>query len=141
MQAVTTAEALSQQGLRGDRYSSDLGHWQSLEGCQATLISAQELRSARKKSSAAVIESLDSGGHRRNLVIDGLQSKQLEGKTFRIGTAIFRYHKPRPPCGYIDQVAVGGIGKALSHCSGICIHVVSSGRINVGDAVEILDSA
>ena len=52
---------------------------------------------------------------------------------------MFHYVKPRPPCGYLDQVASKGMGKALSHYSGICVHVVSGGRLAVGDTVTLLD--
>lgn len=139
MQAVADIEALQGSGLQGDRYCSDAGHWQSIEGCQVTLISEHDLHSAKHKTSPQIEAELDSGGHRRNLVIDGIKTKQLEGKSFRIGSAVFQYDKPRPPCGYIDQVAGKGMGKALSHYSGICIKVVRSGRLAVGDILSILE--
>lgn len=141
MQPVADIEALQGCGLQGDRYYSDAGHWQSIEGCQVTLITEHDLRSAQRKTSPQIEAELNNGGHRRNLVIDGIKTKQLEGKSFRIGSAVFRYDKPRPPCGYIDQVAGKGMGKALSHYSGICIRVVSSGRLVVGDVLSILDRA
>lgn len=141
MRSVDSIEAVEGGGLQGDRYSADAGHWQSIEGCQVTLITEHELRSAKHKTSIQIKTELDSGGHRRNLVIDGLKTKQLEGKSFRIGSAVFRFDKPRPPCGYIDQVAGSGMGRALRHNSGICIKVITSGHLTVGDVVTILPSA
>jgi len=140
MQALTCAEAVSGRGLQGDRYCAGTGHWLSIEACQVTLITAHDLQQAVKNTSPLIHKELDSGGHRRNLVIDGLKTRQLEGRYFRIGSAVFRYDKPRPPCGYIDQVVGKGMGRALSHNSGICIRVVSGGTLTVGDAVVILDN-
>ena len=138
MRSVDAVEAISGRGLRGDRYSEDRGHWKSIDGCQVTLITEHDLEQA-KKTEVELREGLDNGSHRRNLVIKGLKTKNLEGKEFRIGTAVFRYDKPRPPCAYLDQIAGKGICRALSHHSGVCLRVVSGGRLTVGDAVEIID--
>ena len=140
MQALTCVEAVSGSGLQGDRYCTGTGHWLSIEACQVTLITAHDLQQAVKNTTTHIQKELDTGGHRRNLVIDGLKTRELEGRSFGIGSAVFRYDKPRPPCGYIDQVAGKGMGRALSHNSGICIRVVSGGVLTVGDAVVILDN-
>ncbi|MDH3514531.1 MAG: sulfurase, partial [Gammaproteobacteria bacterium] len=95
MNSVNAIEAMANRGLQGDRYSEDRGHWKSIDGCQVTLITEHDLEQA-KKAGVEFPEGLDHGSHRRNLVIAGLKTKQLEGKDFRIGTAVFRYAKPRP---------------------------------------------
>ncbi len=138
MHRTDSIEAVEGHGLQGDRYCADKGHWQSIEGCQVTLITEHDLRSARNKTSLEIELALANGGHRRNLVIGGLKTKQLEGKSFRIGDAVFHYDKPRPPCGYIDTVSGKGMGRALSHYSGVCIKVVTGGRLTVGDTVTFL---
>jgi MOSC domain-containing protein YiiM len=140
MKPVSTIEAVANRGLKGDRYCDDRGHWKSIDGCQVTLITEHDLGRA-KKTEVEFREALDYGSHRRNLVIAGLKTKNLEGKKFRIGTAVFRYDKPRPPCAYLDQIAGKGMCRALSHNSGICIRVVSSGKLAVGDAVETIEPA
>jgi MOSC domain-containing protein YiiM len=137
MKSVSTIEAVANRGLKGDRYCDDRGHWKSIDGCQATLITEHDLEQA-KKTEVEFRDALDNGSHRRNLVVAGLKTKNLEGKEFRIGTAVFRYDKPRPPCAYLDQIAGKGMCRALSHNSGICLRVVSGGGLAVGDAVEIM---
>lgn len=137
MKSVSTIEAVASRGLKGDRYCDDRGHWKSIDGCQVTLITEHDLEQA-KKSEVEFREALDNGSHRRNLVIAGLKTKHLEGKEFRIGTAVFRYDKPRPPCAYLDQIAGKGMCRALSHNSGVCIRVITGGTLAVGDAVEIM---
>ena len=133
MQSISTVTAVQDRGLQGDRYHDDTGHWQLLEGCQVTLITEYELEKAGKRSDV----KLDDGGHRRNLLVAGIKPKDLEDKRFRIGEAVFVYHKPRPPCGYIDRVSSPGMGRTLSHYSGICIRVVHSGLLQVNDSIEI----
>ena len=140
MNSVNTIEAIANRGLKGDRYSEDRGHWKSIDSCQVTLITEHDLEQA-KKTEVEFREGLEHGSHRRNLVIAGLKTKHLEGKQFRIGTAVFRYDKIRPPCAYLDQIAGNGMCRALSHNSGICIRVVSRGTLTVGDTVEIIEQA
>lgn len=141
MRSIKATEAIQDRGLQGDRYSEDKGHWKSLDGCQVTLITEHELTRAKTGTRPAFQTALDNGSHRRNLVIDGLKTKKLEGQRFRIGSAVFSYEKVRPPCGYLDQVAGQGMCRALSHQSGICIRVVNGGRLAVGDAVEVIEQA
>ncbi len=139
MRSVNATEAISNRGLQGDRYSEDRGHWKSIDGCQVTLIAEHDLTQAKKGTEAEFQQSLDNGSHRRNLVIAGLKTKNLEGRKFRIGDAVFSYDKPRPPCAYLDKITGKGMCRALGHRSGVCIRVVSDGKLTVGDAVEIID--
>ena len=141
MRSINSAEAISGRGLQGDRYSEDMGHWKSIDGCQITLITKHDLMQAKKGTKAEFQQALDDGSHRRNLVIDKLKTKNLEGRKFRIGTAVFSYDKPRPPCAYLDKISGKGMCRALSHHSGVCLRVVSGGKLTVGDTVEIIDKA
>ena len=138
MQSVNSVKAISDRGLEGDRYSDDKGHWKSIEGCQVTLTCEHDINNAVKGASTLIGESILQGGHRRNLVINGLKISALEEKSFEIGDAIFFYEKKRPPCAYIDQIAGQGMCKALRHHSGICIKVIRSGDIAVGDVINII---
>ena len=139
MQSIDSVEAIGQRGLKGDRYSEDRGHWKSIDGCQVTLIAEDDLEQAKKGADPELQKNLGHGSHRRNLVISGLKTKHLEGKHFRIGEAVFRYDKPRPPCAYLDKISGKGMSRALGHHSGVCIRVVTGGRFAVGDAVEVID--
>ncbi|WP_372521739.1 MOSC domain-containing protein [Sulfuricaulis sp.] len=139
MRSVNATETISNRGLQGDRYSEDRGHWKSIDGCQVTLITEHDLTQAKKGTEAKFQQALDNGSHRRNLVIAGIKTKNLEGRKFRIGTAIFRYDKPRPPCAYLDKITGKGMCRALSHNSGVCLRVVGGGKLAVGDTIEIID--
>lgn len=130
-----TALALEHRGLEGDRYALQRGYWKVIEACELTLISERDIQRAIRRGGSL---RLQQGAHRRNLVIADLSTSTLSGKEFAIGEAAFHYHKPRPPCGYLDQVEGRGLAKALGRNSGICIQVIRSGVIRVGDPLTLL---
>lgn len=136
MRSVESAQTLLGQGVEGDRYALKKGYWKVTEACEVTLISERGLQRARRRQAP---DSLELGSHRRNLVISGLSCGDLQGQTFQIGEAVLRYHKPRPPCGYLDQIESKGLAKALGSDSGVCLKVIRSGMIRVGDSVQLLD--
>ena len=134
MQIVDSIYAVSDKGLQGDRYFNGTGYWDPVEGCQVTLITEHDLKLASRGNQL----KMDQGQHRRNLVIRGIKTSTLKDKQFQIGEAIFEYQKPRPPCGYLNQIEGKGMAKALSYNSGICIKVIRSGTVRVNDQLTIL---
>ena len=135
MQSLTEAQALAGQGLAGDRYALGKGHWHPVEACQLTLITEQELAWAESRAGRPLGWSF----HRRNLVVAGLMPKHLREQRLQIGEALFVWHRPRPPCGYLDRVSGAGMARALGKGSGSCLRVLSSGLIRIGDPVLVLD--
>lgn len=135
MMSVKSVLAISEGGLQGDRYVNGTGFWKLTDSCQVTLISVRDLEIAEGRSSL----EFDHGNHRRNLVISGMRTRSLEGRTFRIGDAILKYQKPRPPCGYLDKIQGQGMARALGKHSGICLEVLRSGRLAVGDKVNLIN--
>jgi Uncharacterized protein conserved in bacteria len=84
---------------------------------------------------------LSAGQHRRNLVTSGIELEALLEATFRIGDAVFRGTRRRPPCAYLDTVAEpSGIANALTERGGICADVVEEGDIETGDRVKIVEA-
>ena len=134
MDAVSSIAAVKNEGLEGDRYQTKKGFWDPVEGCQVTIITIHEITRAQKKAPV----SLELGEHRRNLVLTNIHPKKLIGRTIQIGEAVFQYMKPRPPCGYLDQLVIKGTAKALGKGSGFCFKVIKSGHFKVGDNVYIL---
>lgn len=139
MQSVASSQALADVGLQGDRYSEVRGFWKATDACQVTLISEDDINKAKQHCTSILKKKLDNGIHRRNLVIEGIKTKQLQGKTFRIGEAIFRYQKPRPPCAYLEKIEGKGISRALGKHSGVCLFVIKSGTLSIGDVLEIIE--
>lgn len=133
MRTQPFAKAIAGGGLAGDRYHLGTGHWHPVESCAVTLISEDDLQRARRRLDV----SLDQGRHRRNLVVAGLRTRDLEGRRFRIGSVVFAWQKPRPPCGYLNQVTGDNLAKALGHNSGVCVQVIEGGVIRVGDELQL----
>jgi len=138
MHKMETVEALAGQGLQDDRYAENQGFWKATDACQVTLISETELQQAGKRLNSVQQAELAAGKHRRNLVISGVHSKHLEKQQFRIGSAVFEYDKPRPPCAYLETLTSQGMLKALARRSGVCLKVITSGYLKVGDEIVLM---
>jgi MOSC domain-containing protein YiiM len=134
MQSVQQVEVISNGGLAGDRYHTNNGYWHRVESCTITLISEHDLQQATKRGG-----QVNNGEHRRNLVIEGIKTKGLKGKRFQMGEATFVWHRPRPPCGYINKLMKQNLTKALGLNSGVCLQAEQGGSIRVGDVLKILD--
>ncbi|WP_462320572.1 MOSC domain-containing protein [Halochromatium sp.] len=133
MRSCDQALAQVDAGLADDRYAVGRGFWRLTDGCQVTLIHAEDLARAQRRHGL----SLDAGQHRRNLVVTGLARTELRNREIRIGDALFEWHRLRPPCGYLDRIAGPGTAKALGRQSGHCLRVRKSGLIKVGNPVNV----
>ncbi len=131
MQHRESIEVIAGRGLAGDRYCLGTGHWHPVESCGVTLISEDDLLRARRRLDVR----LDHGRHRRNLVVTGLRTADLQGRRFRIGPVLFAWQRPRPPCGYLNQITGENLARALRANSGICLDTLEGGVIRVGDAL------
>lgn len=134
MRSCDQVLAVSGRGLADDRYALGRGFWRVTDGCQVTLICAEDLARAQRRHGV----SLDAGQHRRNLVVSGLARTELRHRELSIGEAVFAWHRVRPPCGYLDRVSGRGMAKALGRQAGHCLRVRTGGLIKVGDRVELV---
>ncbi len=135
MRPVVAAHAVAGRGLSGDRYGEGRGSGTGWDECQLTLIAAEDLEDARMRFGVGVL----AGEHRRNLVTRGLGFALLEGRRFRIGSAVLAYDRPRPPCRYIATLTVPAMTEALAGRGGICARILTGGRIAVGDPIELIE--
>jgi MOSC domain-containing protein YiiM len=134
MRPVDEVEAVAGTGLVGDRYAERTGYWTDVDECQVTLIEAEALDSISTSSGVAV----QHGEHRRNVVVRDVELRSLAGARFTIGSASFEYDRPRPPCRYIESLTQPGMTRALAaRRGGICVRVVESGVVRVGDTLEV----
>lgn len=123
-------------GLAGDRYQAGTGHY-NLDTCEVTLVEREALQRVHE----AYGLDLSAGQHRRNLVTSGVAVEDLLEATFRIGDAVLRGTRRRPPCAYLDHVAdPPGIASALKERGGICAAVVEPGEMRVGDGLELVEA-
>lgn len=135
MQRVEAVECLPGLGLAGDRYAEGTGHWIKTDGCQLTLITAEGLLRAGRRSGLGFAD----GEHRRNLVVSGIPQAAYHKREVRIGEVVLGFHRLRPPCGYLDRVYRPGAAKGLGKEAGIGLRVLTGGCLHVGDEVEVID--
>lgn len=143
MQSVTQIRVL-REGLEGDRYATGRGHWIKTDNCPVTLSRAEDLKGRRSDPPGKVGDRAGgrfaNGEHRRNLVVSGIPIQAYRGRHLRIGEVLFRYQRPRPPCGYLERLLWRGAAKSLGKGAGIGLTVVEPGVIRVGDRAELIDS-
>jgi MOSC domain-containing protein YiiM len=134
MRALEEIEAIAGAGLAGDRYAAGMGHWRRTDGCEVTLVTAEDMERASRRSGIPFA----AGEHRRNLVVRGIPLVAFRRRRVRIGEVLLEFHRLRPPCGYLDRLYRPGAGKALGQGAGIGLRVLRGGRLRLGDAVEVL---
>ncbi len=134
MRRIDEIEAVRGQGLAGDRYATGQGHWRSTDSCQLTLVTAEDLRRAERRSGL----DFSAGQHRRNLVVSGIPLDAFRRSRVHIGDVELGFHRLRPPCGYLDRVFSRGAGKALGRGAGVGLKVVVGGVLRAGDAVRLI---
>ena len=122
-------------GVAGDRYCRGAGHFQ-LDACAVTLVAAEAIAAARAETGIDVSD----GRHRRNVAVDGFGTGRdaLLETDLRVGEALLRPTRRRPPCAHVEALAgEDGLAAALRDRGGLCCDVVEPGRVAVDDAVVI----
>lgn len=124
-----TVLASTTEGLVGDRYAG-----RSMQR-QVTLLQYEHL---------AVIGALlgqppvDATRLRRNLVVAGVNLLALKHRSFRIGDAVLEFTGACHPCSRMEtELGAGGYNAVRGH-GGITARVTGSGRLQLGDPVQVL---
>jgi len=136
MELVESADVVTGEGIRGDRYGAGVGAAQFLgrrkPENEVTLI-AQEAIEAANDEFNYTIEHLDT---RRNLLTTGVRLNELIGKTFCVGAVVLKGLERCEPCGYLEKRTFVGIKAALKGRGGLRCCVVRGGVMRVGDAIS-----
>lgn len=122
--------AIVERGLAGDhRIDKTPG-----SGRQVTIISAEFIaQTAHFLGRDDISPSL----LRRNLVISGINLHALRHQQFTIGDALFEAGALCHPCSRMEEaLGKGGVAAMLGH-GGLCCRILRSGRITVGDTVQV----
>lgn len=127
MLEVDAVEALTEKGLRGDRYKSASGK----RGI--TLIQAEHLPAiAALSGHDAVLPSQ----LRRNVLVSGIALIALKDREFRIGDLLLQGTGPCEPCSMMEAALGPGGYNAMRGHGGICARVVQGGVLHIGDEVR-----
>jgi MOSC domain-containing protein YiiM len=132
--AVDEIKAVAGKGLEGDRYYKLAGTFSKKEGPQreVTLIEVEALEAMERDHNI----KFRLGDSRRNIVTRGVPLNHLIDEEFEVGEAVFLGIKLCHPCGYLEDMTVPGIRKALANRGGLNAQIVSGGLIRPGDAVR-----
>jgi MOSC domain-containing protein YiiM len=125
-------------GIVGDRYYSGDGHFAPYDTCPVTLLAWEDIVEIDEEFGI----DLSDGRHRRNVVTRGVEPTELLDVTFRLGEAMLRGTRRRPPCAHVEQLAgEDGVSESLGDGrAGICADVVDGGAVAVGDSIEIVEA-
>jgi MOSC domain-containing protein YiiM len=121
MTSVTSAKAIENLGLEGDR------HAKAGSKRQVLLVEAETLEKV----------GLRVGDVRENITTRGIALMELPiGTRLRIGEVLFELTVECEPCNFMDQLRPG-LKETLKGQRGMLARVVQSGTLSVGDAVFI----
>ena len=121
MEPVTSAKAIENLGLEGDR------HAKANSKRQVLLVEAETLDKV----------GLRAGDVRENITTHGIALMELPiGTRLRIGEALFELTIECEPCNLMDQLRPG-LKETLKGQRGMLAQVMQSGTLSVGDAVFI----
>jgi hypothetical protein len=124
---VESSEALSGQGLAGDRYAMGEGTFSARGvGYELTLVEAEVLDEI----------ALSWEDARRNIVTTGIRLNALVGKRFRVGPVECVGRRLAEPCAHLESLARPGLLRPLVHRGGLRADILFSGTISIGDEVS-----
>lgn len=122
-------EALTDRGLRGDRYAEAANRKSS--AYQLTLIEIENIQAFAKTS------GLPLAPHepRRNLVTKGIALNDLCGKRFRVGDVELEGLELCEPCGKFAKRTHPTVVRFFVHKGGLKVRIIQGGIIRVGDTI------
>ena len=128
MTEVESAEAVTEGGLRGDRYKGGSGK----RGI--TLIQAEHLPVIAALAGHALTPAL----LRRNVVVSGIPLIALKDRQFRIGDVVLQGTESCDPCSRMETALGAGGYNAMRGMGGLCARIISGGNFRLGDQVVAL---
>ena len=130
MVSLAEVEALTECGLRGDRYTAPENR--KSPDYQVTLIEVGNIEAFSKAS------GLPLAPHepRRNLVTTGVSLNELCGRHFHVGKVELEGLELCEPCGTFAKRTHPQVVRLFVHKGGLRARIVRGGIIRVGDIVE-----
>ena len=134
MKKVEQLNALTGQGLEGDRYFLGTGTYSKKPepGRQVTLIKSEVLEWLRDEFDITVKPEES----RRNVLTRGIEINDLVGTEFSVGPVRLRAHRLTRPCRYLENLlGQPGLYNELWDNGGISCEILSDGIIKEGDII------
>lgn len=131
MVELQSCEITCQDGLVGD--------FRGRPGArQVTVLALEDWQAATSE----LEQDLAWTTRRANLLVDGISLEAKQDAIIRIGGVVLKIRGECDPCGRMDESSAG-LQDALrpNWRGGVCCQVLSGGTIQVGDAVELRQTA
>ena len=103
---------------------------------QVTLIETEQIA---EHAAMLGLQSIPAGAVRSNIETTGIDLISLVGREVQIGGAVLLLYAPRDPCEKMDAICQGLRERMLNSRQGVMAEVRRSGRIQVGDHIEVLE--
>jgi len=137
MKKVKLAQLEAGKGMVGDRYYNEKGTFSKklagLPDKELTLIELEQVDSFNQQYGF----NFTCGDFRRNIVTQGVNLNQLEGKLFTLGGIRLRGVRLCEPCAHLANIMVPEIMPALVHKTGLRAQIVESCIIKLGDTLAV----
>ena len=133
MKSVHQVEAITERGLKGDRYEIGTGSYSRSKGYRdVTLMEVEALWNFYRKTGIDLHPSLT----RRNLLTQGVVLSNLIGARFSIGPVTFLGLRLCPPCFHLAKmIGIPDILKELAYSGGVYARILNGGSLGVGDEI------
>ncbi|HEX5348120.1 MAG TPA: MOSC domain-containing protein [Pseudonocardiaceae bacterium] len=141
--SVSEVRAVCGRGLEGDRHYRHAAGIEMPTGrpsrrgprssCDVTLIEIEALAALEQECGI----TLSPGESRRNILTRGISLYLLVGQQFHVGQVRLHGIKLSRPCAHLERLTQPGVVKGLVHRAGLRAEIIESGRIRVGDRIEV----
>jgi hypothetical protein len=141
MLSVDVLDLEAGKGVVGDRYTLGTGHLVEivkelgLTGERNVSMFEQETMEALARDHGIV---LAPGAHRRNITTVGVPLNHLIGHRFRVGEVLLEGCKSAQPCKHLEDVVGQSVTHLLINRGGLHCRLLRSGRVHVGDVIELV---
>jgi len=130
MLSLSSVEALTDDGLFGDRYMETKNR-RGLD-YQVTFIEIENIEAFTQVSGLALTPEMP----RRNIVTCGVRLNDLRGKRFKVGRAVFEGLELCEPCSLFAKRTYQEVLKFFVQKGGLRARILTGGKIQVGDLID-----
>ena len=131
IQKINNVDAIKGKGLQNDRKYSENN--QKLR--QVTLIEIENINHFNNISKTNIAPL----NFRRNIITENIRLNDLIGKDFFVGNVKLKAHDLCRPCKYLqNKLKLNNFIKEFSHKGGLRCEILTSGKINVGDVIKVI---
>lgn len=131
MSAQQSTEALTEGGLRGDRYAQAKNR--RSPDYPVTFIEVDNIEAFVQATGLPLAADMP----RRNIITRGIRLNELRGRRFRVGHARFEGLELCEPCSLFAKRTHREVLQFFVGKGGLRARIVLGGEIRVGDAIEV----